>query len=158
MKQEEIGHFNSEKIYRNPSDWEKSLTCSVKLAGRFFGPETPLFLATDSSKVKEMALEKYKERFVMINVTLQHVAFTEKKEKLEKSEVEDNATSSLAESKSVTADPILDIGGVDGYMATWIEFLLLARASAMVHSISGFSSTAAQFCSMHNQYHEPNCK
>jgi hypothetical protein len=158
MKQEEVGHFNSEKIYRNPSDWEKSLTCSVKLAGRLFGPETPLFLATDSSRVKEMAIEKYKERFVMINVTLQHVAFTEKEKKMEKSKVEENAKSSLAESTPVTADPILNIGGVDGYMATWIEFLLLARASGMVHSISGFSSTAAQFCSMQNQYHEPNCK
>ena len=158
MKQEEVGHFNSEKIYRNPSDWEKSLTCSVKLAVRLFGSETPLFLATDSSRVKEMAIEKYKERFVMINVTLQHVAFTEKKENMEKSKVEENGKSSLSESKPVTTNPILDIGGVSGYMATWIEFLLLARASAMVHSISGFSSTAAQFCSMHNQYHEPNCK
>ena len=48
MKQEEVGHFFSEKIYRNPSDWEKSLTCSAKLAGKLFGQETPLFLATDS--------------------------------------------------------------------------------------------------------------
>ena len=154
MKQEEIGKFNSEKIYRNPSDWEKSLSCSVKLAGRLFGQETPLFLATDSSRVKEMAVEEYKERFVMINVTLQHVAFTEAKKKLQKlAELQENkhATEEVKHGTS-------PIDGVDGYMATWIEFLLLARASAMVHSISGFSSTAAQYCSMHNQYHLPNCK
>ena len=43
MKQEESGTFNSDKIYRNPSDWEKSLSCSVDLTGRFYGPETPIF-------------------------------------------------------------------------------------------------------------------
>ena len=159
MKQEEVGHFNSEKIYRNPSDWEMSLTCSVNLAGRLFGQETPIFLATDSSRVKELAIEKYKERFVMINVTLQHVAFTDlkvKKNVQTSAELQENKYT-IVESKNSTS-PILNIDGVDGYMATWIEFLLLARASAMVHSISGFSSTAAQYCSMHNQYHLPNCK
>ena len=156
MKQEEVGKFNSEKIYRNPSDWEKSLSCSVKLAGRLFGQETPLFLATDSSRVKELAVEKYKERVIMINVTLQHVAFTEAKKKLQKpAELQENKHAT--EVKHGTS-PILNIDGVDGYIATWIEFLLLARASAMVHSISGFSSTAAQYCSMHNQYHLPNCE
>ena len=93
----------------------------------------------------------------MINVTLQHVAFTEAKKKLQK------PAELLQENKYVTevkhgTSPILNIDGVDGYMATWIEFLLLARASTMVHSISGFSSTATQYCSMHNQYHLPNCK
>ena len=119
--------------------------------------QTPLFLASHSSKVKKLAIEKYKDRFVMINVTLQHVAFTEIKKNLEKTENK-VTISPTGQTKPVTVSPILNIDGVDGYMATWIEFLLLARASAMVHSISGFSSTAAQFCSMHNQYHEPNCK
>ena len=159
MKHEEVG-LSPKKVFRNPSDWEKSLSCSVKLSRRLFGPETPLFLATDSRRVKEMAVEKYKERFVMINVTLQHVAFTEMKKMLENPEFQDNkhTTTSLAEPTPVTVNPVLNIDGVDGYMATWIEFLLLARASAMVHSISGFSTTAAYFCSMHNQYREPNCK
>ena len=93
----------------------------------------------------------------MINVTLQHVAFTEVKKKLQKpAELQQNKHA-IEEFKHSTS-PILDIDGVDGYMATWIEFLLLARASAMVHSISGFSLTAAQYCSMHNQYYLPNCK
>ena len=58
MKQEEVGKFNSKKIYCNPSDLEKSLSCSVKLSRRLFGQETPLFLATDSRRVKELAVEK----------------------------------------------------------------------------------------------------
>ena len=159
MKHEEIG-LSPKKVFRSPSDWEKSLSCSVKLSRRLFGPETSLFLATDSRRVKETAVEKYNERFVTINVTLQHVAFTEMKKILENPEFQDNkhATTSLAEPTPVTVNPVLNIDGVDGYMATWIEFLLLARASAMVHSISGFSTTAAYFCSMHNQYRVPNCK
>ena len=159
MKQEESGTFNSNKIYRNPSDWEKSLSCSVDLTGRLYGPETPIFLATDSSKVKELALQKYEGRFAMINVTLQHVAFTDVKDKSATSKLQENISSEFAEPKPTeNTSPILNIGDVDGYTATWIEFLLLARASAMVHSISGFSSTAAQYCSMHSQYHVPNCK
>ena len=41
-------------------------------------------------------------------------------------------SSVLAESKQTEkTSPILNIGDVDGYMATWIEFLLLARASPL---------------------------
>ena len=50
MKQEESGIFNSDKIYRNPSDWEKSLSCSVDLTGGLYGPETPIF---SSNKLKQ---------------------------------------------------------------------------------------------------------
>ena len=170
MKQEESGKFSSEKIYRNPDDWEKTLACSVSLADKLFGSETPLFLATDSSKVKALAAEKYSKRFVMINVTLQHVAFSNNDAHQRKSDasiaVKRKYLHTTASSKDTTnstlslsekSEPFLIVDGVDGFMATWIEFLLLARASAMVHSISGFSSTASQYCSMHNQYHVPNC-
>ena len=98
----------------------------------------------------------------MINVTLQHLAFMDIKDKSATSKLRENmdtTSSELAEPKPTeNTSPILNIGDVDGYTATWIEFLLLARASVMVHSISGFSLTAVQFCSMHNQYHVPNCK
>ncbi|MCG8623512.1 MAG: hypothetical protein MJE68_16160, partial [Proteobacteria bacterium] len=52
---------------------------------------------------------------------------------------------------------LVRVSGVDGYMATWVDFLLMARASALVHSISGFSVTAGQFCSIRNQYLLPYC-
>ena len=167
MKQEESGHFNSDKIYRSPEDWERTLTCSVSLSNKLFGSKSVIFLATDSEKVKELAMEKYSERFVMINVTLQHVAFSDAK-KTEPSDRMDYTRTrqshhvtfpdlELMPNSGERIKPILNLEGVDGYMATWIEFLLLAQASSMVHSISGFSSTAAQYCSMHNQYHVPNC-
>ena len=30
---------------------------------------------------------------------------------------------------------VVNISGVDGYMATWVDFLLMARANALVNSI-----------------------
>ena len=162
MKQEEDGKFNSDKIYRNPEDWDKTLTCSLDLAERIFEKGTPIFLATDSSKVKELAADKYGTRIAMINVTLQHVAFSEAKESGTTKREENRAFKYLSGSDLIPdpterTGPILNVDGVNGYMATWIEFLLLARASAMVHSISGFSSTASYYCSMQKQYHVPNC-
>ena len=52
MKQEEVGHFNP----------EKNLPQSLRLVEEYdllckAGWETPLFLATDSNKVKELAVE-----------------------------------------------------------------------------------------------------
>ena len=35
-------------------------------------------------------------------------------------------------------EDVVNVSGVDGYMATWVDFLLMTRASALVHSISGF--------------------
>ena len=156
MKQEEEGHFNSDKIYRDKEDWEKTLTCSVKLADRLYGQESSIFLATDSSIVKELAIEKYDKRILMVNVTLQHVAFSDPKEQgmLEDENMDSNSNFIPATNRT---SPILNINGVDGYTATWIEFLLLTRASAIVHSISGFSTVASQYCSIQNQYHVPNC-
>ena len=163
MKQEEEGHFNAHKIYRNPKDWEETLACAVKLADRLYGQESSIFLATDSSKVKELAVERYGKRYVMVNVMLQHVASSGSKEqgKLEDEKMDiikyNTSNSDLIPIATNWTSSILNVNGIDGYTATWIEFLLLARASAMVHSISGFSSVASQYCSMHNQYHVPNC-
>ena len=159
MEQEEVGNFSSRKIYRNSTDWKQTLACSVNLAYNMFGLESSIFLATDSEIVKRLAVEEYGKRFVMINVTLQHVAYTKKEttaSKLKERTV--IKTLHTASSESAPTQSMNPIDGVDGYVATWIEFLLLARASAMVHSISGFSTTAAQYCSMRNQFHLPNCR
>ena len=69
--------------------------------------------------MKELAIEEYKDRFVMINVTLQHVAFTEMKKILEKLKLKENkdTTSPTGQTKLQTVSPILNIGDVDGYMA-----------------------------------------
>ena len=169
MEQEECkNHFCSYyKVYRSTSDWETSLACSVDLADELFGPGAPIILVTDSNKVKQLAASEHGKRFQMINVTLQHVALTDIKKSTTSFNTQQSAQNIEKIKPSIspptnniihTSSSLIDVNGIDGYMATWIEFLLIARASAVHHSISGFSSTAAQFCSVHKQYRVPNCE
>ena len=46
MEQDERRCFNSRKALRNSTDWEKTITCSIRLADHLFGPENPIYLAT----------------------------------------------------------------------------------------------------------------
>ena len=162
MEQDERRHFNSRKALRNSTDWEKTITCSIRLADHLFGPENPIYLATDSNLVKKLALSKYRGRQIkMVNLTLQHVALTTPKLPWQtKYEGTHNAMSSTnfpEGSGNDNNEDVVNVSGVDGYMATWVDFLLMARASALVHSISGFSVTAGQFCSTRSQYFVPYC-
>jgi hypothetical protein len=166
MEQDEGRRFNSRKAFRNSTDWEKTISCSIRLANRLFGPENPIYLATDSNLVKKLALSKYGgQRIKMANLTLQHAALTNPA-KLPKNEgthvhkVKPNTKFPEASGSGHGNNRNMDmvrVSGVDGYMATWVDFLLMARASALVHSISGFSVTAGQFCSTRNQYLLPYC-
>ena len=128
---EEVGHFSPYKIYRRHSLWLSTLDCSLKLADRIIGPGSPVYLASDSYVVKELALKRYGGRIRTTNMTLQHVQFIGDKRREVKP---------------------------DGFIATWVDFLLLARSHVLVHSISGFSSIAGQFCSIQRQYSMPICK
>ena len=109
--------------------------------------------------VKELATHKYGQRIKTANFTLQHVALTTHKPSQRVGRGLTKQTAILANSslRSKEALEVASVGGIDGYMATWVDFLLMARASALVHSISGFSVTAGQFCSIRKQYHVPNC-
>ena len=128
---EEVGHFSPYKIYRKHSSWLRTLDCSLKLADRIIGPGSPVYLASDSYVVKELVLERYGGRIRTTNMTLQHIQFIGDKRREVKP---------------------------DGFIATWVDFLLLARSHVLVHSISGFSSIAGQFCSIRRQYSMPRCK
>lgn len=153
MEQDEGSHFHSRKAYRNPRDWEKTMACSIALARKLLGKNRSIYLATDSNVVKELATYKYGQRIKTANFTLQHVALTTHKPSQHVGKGLNKQTVILANGSKEVAS----VGGIDGYMATWVDFLLMARASALVHSISGFSVTAGQFCSIRNQYHVPNC-
>ena len=127
---EEVGHFNEHKIYRKHSSWLSTLDCSLKLADRIIGPGSPVYLASDSYVVKELILGRYGGRIRITNMTLQHVQFIGDKRRE---------------------------GKPEGFIATWVDFLLLARSHVLVHSISGFSSIAGQFCSIQRQYKMSRC-
>ena len=133
---EESGKFPKHKIYRDTSDWESTLNCSLDKATKSLGPNATVFLATDSHLVKQLAAEKYSTRVRQINMTLQHVAYI-------KQGGQQNTNFSLND--------------IDGYMATWIDFLLLARSSVLVHPVSMFSNLAAEYCSISEHYYVPRC-
>ena len=59
MEQEEGKCFNSRKAFRNSTDWEKTIACSIRLADNLYGPKHAIYLATDSNLVKKLALSKY---------------------------------------------------------------------------------------------------
>ena len=157
MEQEEGKRFNSRKAFRNSIDWEKTIACSIRLAGDLYGPEHSIYLATDSNLVKKLALSKYGNRIKMANLTLQHAALTNPKLPWIKIEAAHKPSTNFPEASSDNMAAAVNISGVDGYMATWVDFLLMARTNALVHSISGFSVTAGQFCSIRSQYYVPNC-
>ena len=155
MKQDEGFRFNSRKAFRNSTAWNKTIACSVKLTNKLFGMKQPIYLATDSDKVKELALTKHGQRIKTVNFTLQHVALT----KLVKSK-RPTKRDALEQSNKLIEQAMNDgkeVEEIDGYLATWVDFLLMARAPALVHSISGFSVTAGQFCSIRQQYLLPYC-
>lgn len=135
--QQEVGHFNSHKIFRDKQDWLSSLLCATKLATHELGSIAPVYLATDSYLVKNLAETQFSPQVKIANLTLQHVALTRK-----------NNGGSSESSESET---------MDGFMATWVDFLLLARSHVLVRSISGFSTIAGQFCSIPKQFCAPHC-
>ena len=160
MEQEEGRHFNSRKAYRNPADWERTITCSISLSERLFGPGHPIYLATDSNLVKRLALSKeYSNSIKLANLTLQHAALTPPKLPwMSTRKSKHRAGTSFPEGlESDNNMEVVNVSVVDGYVATWVDFLLMARATALVHSISGFSVTAGQFCSTRSQYTVPYC-
>ena len=158
MEHDEGTHFNSRKAFRNYTSWEITIRCSIKLTNDLFGREYPIYLATDSNVLKKVAKSRFGQRVKTANLTLQHVALTKTKPKriakkgLLKPSTHMNVTERLKDAMETVS-----VGGLDGYMATWVDFLLMARSSTLVHSISGFSVTAGQLCSIERQYLVPNC-
>ena len=131
---QENGHFNKMKIFRKEDTWYSTINCSLRLSDKSSN-KIPLYLATDSYQVKLLATKQYSNRVKSLNMTLQHVAIPFKE----------------------GAGDVSTLSGVDGFMATWIDFLLLARSEVLVHSISGFSTIAGMFCPVSRQYYTPKC-
>ena len=105
--------------------WENILRGSLEIADKKIGNQSLIYLATDSYTAKEWAVQ-YSKRIKVIDMKLQHIA--------------------VQESWYNTTTRMTDYN--DGFMATWIDLLLLARAQILVHGISGFSIAAGSFCSI----------
>ena len=106
------------------SNWKQILECSLKRADEVVGHNSSVYLATDSYVAKEWAVQ-YSQRVKVINMRLQHVAIRKSWSDTDSSPDTEN-----------------------GFLATWIDFLLLARAHVLVKGISGFSSNVVKFCTI----------
>lgn len=160
MEQDEGSRLHSRKAFRNPIDWDKTITCSIKLSNQLFGKKHPIYLATDSNVVKKLAVTKYGRKIKVAHFALQHVALTKHNlSQYLRNESQEQITNFTQGSRSLAMDSAnsVSVDDIDGHMSSWVDFLLMARSSALVHSISGFSVTAGQFCSIRSQYHVPNC-
>ena len=159
-KYQEVGKFSRFKISRADDKWQSTMSCSTRLASKLLTPDAPVYLATDSYMVKTQAAKGYGSQIRSINVTLQHVALLKETKHSKHKLGSVSITRAGSTSKNTEPDEIRGIttlSGVDGYMATWVDFLLLARADILVHSISGFSTVAGQFCSVPKQFYTPRC-
>ena len=154
---QEVGKFSRFKITRADNKWQSTMNCSTRLASKLLTPNAPVYLATDSYLVKTQAAKGNGTQIRSINMMLQHVALLgeSKAKKHKQSSVPDTNMNLTSEPDEIQG--ISTLSGVDGYMATWVDFLLLARADILVHSISGFSTIAGQFCSIPRQFYTPRC-
>ena len=114
---------SNRKIFKK-SKWKQILECSLKHADKVVGHNSSVYLATDSYVAKEWAVQ-YSQRVKVTNMKLQHVAIQKSWNDADSSPDTEN-----------------------GYLATWIDFLLLARAHVLVQGISSFSSNVVKFCTI----------
>lgn len=113
------------KLEQNVSKWQSALQCAQEVASKHLGHGSPVFLATDSNLVKDIAISKYSSRIRTLRNSLVHV------DKLKK-------------------EPHVPEGTeVEGLLVVWVEFLLLAQADVLVRGESGYSWTAGLLCGLH---------
>ena len=106
--------FNPLKIIRKEELWRSTLKCSVQQANYKLGHNSPLYLATDSYKVKKIAREMFPGRIRVLNIQLQHVAMV-------------NSVTTVSHNLQNGVNN--DSGGIDeidAFDGTWVDFLLLA--------------------------------
>ena len=145
--------FNPLKIIRKEELWKSTLKCSVQQANSKLGHDSPLYLATDSYKVKKMAKEMFPGRIRMLDIQLRHVAMVNHVAR--KHLLLEQRTGAHDTSKASNHS----FGELDAIEGMWLDFLLLARSHIMVHGISGFSSIAGHFCPISSKrvLYAPNC-
>ena len=110
------------KLIRKMQDWEAILKCAVDTSRSLLGPTSVIFLATDSTLVKRIAVDKYDSQVKTLDNTLTHL------DRMDKFPHEPYKNES------------------EGTLASWVDFILLAEAYLQVRTNSGFSAVAGQLC------------
>ena len=118
---EERKNNTPKKLQKDKESWEDTMKCSLKLADEHVGKNSPVFLATDSHKVKDWALKKKYGR------------------RIRTSQIKNIVHSDHPKTwKRV---------GSSAFRGMWTDILLLAKGKLIVLSHSGFSHFALQLCS-----------
>ena len=113
---------NHPKLIKNRKQWEAMLNCAYTHAVDILGKNALLFLATDSHLVKDMALQKYKDRVRTLNDSVIHTEhFKPRPEEVGDYERE-------------------------GVMSIWVDLVLLAEAHSVIMGRSGYSFLAQSLC------------
>ena len=112
------------KLIRHQDNWEKILEFAVWTANTLLGNDSLIFLACDSNLVKDLARKRFGHRIRTLNNLLMHV-------------------DQLPEGGK-TKDERAAV------LSMWIDLILLAESSALVHTDSGFGILAGQLCSLTN--------
>ena len=107
------------KLLRGENNWKTALQCAVSTANKFIGNKSPIFLATDSNFVKEMALKLDGARFRTLQQYIQHI---------------ERAKGNTKNKKNAAA------------ISTLVDLLLLAESYVQVRGASGYSWMASMLC------------
>ena len=119
----QVNDFNNFKQTKDELDWKTALQCAVEVANKFFGSSSPIFLATDSNLVKDMAIRIHGTRFRTLNNYLLHIDQinrTKEPEHLQK----------------------------EGALYTLVDLILLAQSYVQVRGLSGFAWLASLICGL----------
>ena len=119
VQQETVEH---PKLIRSIWHWEKTLFCAYRFVSELLGTSGLIFLATDSTLVKNRTLQTYRGKFRTLDNTILHL------DKLEKYPHVPMETE------------------IEGVLAVWIDFVLLAESFILVREDSGFSVLAGDVC------------
>ena len=122
-------YFRNYKMFDETYIWDGILAYSFDLATKMIGPDSIVYLSTDTDVAKKRFQRKYGHRLKVSNLTEIHPIYSRSKCEGESSSTENNKKSL----PSVYSDP---------YVSMWIDFFLLGRADVMVHGDSAFSENA----------------
>lgn len=131
------------KMFDDPEVWGPMMSRSFDLANQRIGPNSLVYLSTDTDLAKTRFKVKYRNRLRLVNSSATHSAFVRNK-------CEGHTSNEFSPD--------------DPYMSMWIDFFLLGRATIVVHGESSFSVAACfigpvahlnQVWYMHD--HEKNC-
>ena len=118
------------KFFDDINVWDGILAHTFDLTDKTLGPDSPVYLCTDTDVAKERYQAMYGKRLKIADLSLTHSANSRSR----CGEVNEEPTEEVSDSTPSIYD--------DPYLSMWIDFIILSRAQVMVHGDSSFSVNA----------------